>query len=349
MPRPSCCCPLPLLGLVAALALGASVPAHATVGLDGNLSIVNADIGSSPSPPYLVSMDVIADPTWTTAWLSDPISLTGDHSVGADAEAWFADPFDTTAPYDLIPIPFTATALGRATYDASAGHLHASASALASLTPSSYVAVAPDAQPPVEITSPYLGGAFAGLRIYYSDDVTFTSASLAVGAPIQIEMTVYHHTDVSSSAGLGGGPPYPNQAYSESRLQLSTYDADWNPTSLGGDPFSVLRSETIDGTPVRDDPGSAVFHFDAAVGDHFYLNHSLEVWARATVDAALAMAGSVADSSNTAGVSLRALTEGVTIESTSGNDYTETLPEPGAALLPGTALLAILCLRRRRG
>jgi len=139
----------------------ASGVAHARVGLDGNFSVVNADIGYPPAPPYLVPPIVVnRDPTWVTVWLEDPTVLSGSHLVEADAEAGYHDPFDTTELRDLIPIPFTCAVQGTAAYDAIAGNLHASASALGTLTPSSSVAVAADSRPPTEIPRPYFGSAY---------------------------------------------------------------------------------------------------------------------------------------------------------------------------------------------
>jgi len=147
---------------------------------------------------------------------------------------------------------------------------------------------------------------------------------------------------------MGGGSPYPNHADSVSRLSLGTQDESWSNTNLGGNPLSVLRDEISNGTLMSNDPSSTVFTFDVGVGHHFYFNQILEVCTRASVDAANANAGSVADSSNAAGFCLRSLTAGVTIESASGHSYAAPVPEPGSVLLQGSAPAALaLALRRR--
>ena len=44
---------------------------------------------------------------------------------------------------------------------------------------------------------------------------------------MQIEAVVRHASSITSTAGLGGGPPYPNQAFSESKLDLTVSDATY--------------------------------------------------------------------------------------------------------------------------
>lgn len=321
----------------------------AQVYLDQTNSIAFASTSPNPSAPYLASLTTDEDPTWVTGFLEHPTQISGSQLVEADSTAWFRDPFDDTDPFDLIPVPFTAHADGSVDYLVSRGRLRAHVQAIATLFPSSYLAVAPDQRPPILITAPFLAGSFAGIQMMYRDEVTFSSSTLSPGAPIEIEVTVHHSAILSNLPGIGGGPPYPNHALSESRLKLLTFDAAWNSTNLGGDPLALQRSEIINGDWIQDDPVESVFTFDVSVGDHFYVEHLLRVYARATADAGNSSAAASADSSNTAGISIRSLTSGVAIDSLSGTDYTIPVPEPGIGLSGSLAIAVLALLRRRSG
>lgn len=330
------------LGLAAALGFGAGEFAEADVYVDSADTKALADIGMAPSPPYLLGSQYSGQDYWFVPSASDAVALAGAGSVEANAEATFVHPYDQTP----IAPPFAADTSGSASYAASHGELRASANATASLFPSSYVATSNDPEdPPIQIRSPYLTGTFAGIKIAYDDEVTVTSATLPQGTTVQIEVELRHDDAVTSAAGLGGGPPFPNQAFSETRIDLGIYNFDYSVQKV--DQTTVWRDESTTGVVTRDDPNVETHPFSVAIGDHLGIYQTLQVWARATADADFSTASASANASNTAGLSIRSLTEGVSFVSTSGRDYTLPVPEPGLVASGGAGMLALLLQRRR--
>ncbi|MCU0669520.1 MAG: hypothetical protein MUF70_09230 [Myxococcota bacterium] len=331
------------LGLAGGLVFGVfEQVAEADVYVDSSDTKALADIGMIPSPPYLLGSSYSGQDYWFVPAARDATTLVGAGVVEAEAEATFLHPYEQTP----IAPPFSANTLGNASYTASHGELRASADATASLFPSSYVALSNDFEdPPIEIRSPYLTGTFAGIKIAYDDEVTVTSSTLPQGTAVQIEVELRHDDAVTSTAGLGGGPPFPNQAFSETRLELGIYDFDYSVQKV--DQTTVWRDENTTGVVTRDDPNAETYPFGVAIGDHLAIYQTLQVWARATADADFSTAAASANASNTAGLSIRSLTPGVVLESTSGRDYTISVPEPGLAASAGAGMLALL-LRWRR-
>lgn len=330
-------------GLAAGLFFGSGGIGEADVYVDSADTKALADIGMAPSPPYLLGSVYSGQEYWFVPSASDPVALAGSGSVEANAEATFVHPYEQTP----IAPPFSADTSGGASYAAAHGELHASAGAGASLFPSAYVALSNDPEdPPIEIRSPYLTGTFAGVKIAYDDEVEVASQTLAPGTTVQIEVELRHDDAVTSTPGLGGGPPFPNQAFSETRLELGIYNFDYSVQKV--DQTTVWRDENTTGVVTRDDPNVETYPFTVAIGDHLGIYQTLQVWARATADSDHSTAAASADASNTAGVSIRSLTPGVVFASTSGRDYTIPVPEPERAASAGAAMLALLLRHRRR-
>lgn len=329
-------------GLRTALAgaiLGAAAPAGAEVWVYEHDTRALAGIGSVPDPSYLLSSDDSGEDSWWTPTASDPVSLSNAATVAAQAEAIFLH------PYDQVPIapPFTADTTGGISYSAAHGRLAAALNAQASTFPASYVAVSSQpGQGPIAIDNPYLAGSFAGVWLAYADELTVTSATLPVGTPVEVVVAVALDGGVVSSGTLGGGPPYPNQAYAETELDLDVYDPGYQVLRTSRE--AQLRTEIIAGEVVRSDPRRQAWRLEVRVGDHLSVHQALRAYARATASPVFADAASA--SSSVATLSLRPLTGGVSITADSGEVY--PVPEPARALLQAAGLLALLGLCRLR-
>jgi hypothetical protein len=326
--------------VVAALSFAAA-SATADVYVNQSDTRALADIGSVPDPPYLLQSTYSGQQFWSVPSDSDPVSLANSATVMANASATFLH------PYDDVPIspPFDAQTEGAVSYLATHGALHASATASASVFPSSYVASSSQPEdPPIQIDNPYLPGTFAGAQIAYDDEVTVSSATLAPGATVEIEVVARREAAISSTAGLGGGPPHPNHAFAESKLDLTVYDAAYEVVRY--DVADTWRDESIAGALTRDDPDLVTYPFTVKIGDHVSVYQTLQIWARATAFESYATASSAADSSHTAALSFVAVTPGVTFVASSGHDY-RPVPEPDALASGAVAALAAVANRAR--
>lgn len=297
-----------------------------------------ADIGIAPSPPYLLSSSGSGQDYWWTPSASDPSALSNGTVVESLAEAVFVH------PYDNVPISpsFTAQTTGILEFSARHGALWVSAGASASAFPSSFVALPSEPwQSPIEIDNPYLAGSFAGAWLGYDDSLTIASATLPAGHPVQLEIDVFHSGATQSTAGLGGGPPYPNHALSETTFEVAVYAPGG---STPKEERSVtLRSESVTGEVTSDGPRQQAYVIPAAVGDQLWISQTLRVWARATAYADASVAAS--ESANGAAARIGSGTAGAELVADSGEVY---VPEPYGPDLQWAALLSLAAWSGRR-